>query len=301
MNPKEKERQCKKAFDRVQHYWHAYTSGKETPVLFVNDEDFAFVMNVVAYAAYERLKSVRIIAFQIMGNHFHFILMGNQGEVEAFYAIIKRKLSRTFPEMKNVKLSLKTICDLAALRNNIVYVNRNGYVAHPDYTPFSYPWGTSQYYFNRYHFNGELKDLYSSTLRIMFRGRDPQLPEEWKTVDNKYIIPASYCAIKFGMSLFRDAHHYFSMVSKNVEAYSGVATDIDEDDFLTDGELFSKIITIIKEQYNTGMLRDLSKAQILELARKLHYDFRSSNAQIRRLLKLTQYEVDTLFPLSVKY
>ena len=143
--------------------------------------------------------------------------------------------------------------------------------------------------------------IYSSTLRIMFRGRDPQLPEEWKTVDNKYIIPASYCAIKFGMSLFRDAHHYFSMVSKNVEAYSGVATDIDEDDFLTDGELFSKIITIIKEQYNTGMLRDLSKAQILELARKLHYDFRSSNAQIRRLLKLTQYEVDTLFPLSVKY
>ena len=90
MNPKEKERQCEKAFDRVQHYWHAYTSGKETPVLFVNDEDFAFVMNVVAYAAYERLKSVRIIAFQIMGNHFHFILMGNQGEVEAFYAIIKR-------------------------------------------------------------------------------------------------------------------------------------------------------------------------------------------------------------------
>ena len=37
------------------------------------------------------------------------------------------------------------------------------------------------------------------------------------------VVPYSYCDIKFGMSLFRDAHHYFSMVSKNIESYSEVA------------------------------------------------------------------------------
>ena len=39
------------------------------------------------------------------------------------------------------------------------------------------------------------------------------------------VVPYSYCDIKFGMSLFRDAHHYFSMVSKNIESYSVFTTD----------------------------------------------------------------------------
>lgn len=45
-------------------------------------------------------------------------------------------------------MSLKPINDLKALREAIVYVNRNGYVVNPSHTPFSYPWGTGRYYFN---------------------------------------------------------------------------------------------------------------------------------------------------------
>ena len=37
---------------------------------------------------------------------------------------------------------------------------------------------------------------------------------------NGYVAPISYCSIDRGMSMFRDAHHYFSIVGKNVEAYS---------------------------------------------------------------------------------
>ena len=100
------------------------------------------------------------------------------------------------------------------------------------------------------------------------------------------------------MAIFRDAHHYFSMVSKNVEAYSELAAKIDDGEFLTDTELFTQVTKIVKSGYGLNALKDLSKAQKLDLARKLHYDYRSSNGQIRRTLGLTQYEVDSLFPLS---
>lgn len=40
----------------------------------------------------------------------------------------------------------------------------------------------------------------------------------------------------------------------------------------------------------------LSLKPITDLARTLHYDYRSSNGQIRRVLGLGQYEVDSLFP-----
>ena len=100
--------------------------------------------------------------------------------------------------------------------------------------------------------------------------------------------------------MFRDAHHYFWAVSKNVEAYSGVATEIGDEEFLTDSELYSQLSKILREQYKGVALRNITKAQKLDLARSLRFEFRSSNAQIRRILGLTQYEIDSIFPLSAR-
>ena len=133
--------------------------------------------------------------------------------------------------------------------------------------------------------------------------QDPQLGEirgldPWAVENGDYVCPFSYCAVKFGMSMFRDAHQYFSMVSKSVESYSELAVELDDSEFLTDTELFTQIVKSLKPVYGVNALQDLSRSQKLDLAKKLHYDFRSSNGQIRRVLGLTQYEIDSLFPLS---
>ena len=96
--------------------------------------------------------------------------------------------------------------------------------------------------------------------------------------------------------MFRDAHHYFAAVSKNVEVYSGIAVEIDDGEFLTDQELFAQVLKTVHEKYRLSSTKDLTGAQRLDLARTLHYDFRSSNGQIRRVLGLNQYEIDSLFP-----
>ena len=145
----------------------------------------------------------------------------------------------------------------------------------------------------------------------MFRSRTIEIPEEWRITSCGvspsesarnlcYISPAYFCVINFGMAMFRNAHHYFSMVSKSVEAYSGIAAEVDDDEFLTDTELYSHIGRILRNQYQGLSLRNISKAQRLDLARTLRFEFRSSNDQIRRLLGLTKYEVDALFPLSAE-
>ncbi len=69
----ERERCCEATFRDGGPYWHAYTSGKETPLLFAREEDLVFVMNVVAQAA-ALFPEVRIIAFEVMNNHFHFVV-----------------------------------------------------------------------------------------------------------------------------------------------------------------------------------------------------------------------------------
>lgn len=294
----EKERMCETTFSNSGPYWHAYTSGKDMPIIFVNVEDFKFAMNLIAQSA-AQYPSVGIIAFEVMNNHFHFVLCAEPEDIFAFWSFIARKLVRVFPVAKDISLSLKSIEDIHSLRNTIVYTHRNGYVANPNYTPFNYPWGSGGYYFIDGSPGINLSDMGIREIRKIFKCRTAHVPKDWKIKD-AYVIPTSYCRIKFGISVFRDAHHYFSSLSKNVEAYSSIAIEIGDDEFLTDSELFNKISNIAKDKYGIGRIKDLTKAHRIELARILHYDFRSSNNQIRRLLFLTQIEIDSLFPLSSK-
>lgn len=96
--------------------------------------------------------------------------------------------------------------------------------------------------------------------------------------------------------MFRDAHHYFIAVSKNVESYSGIAVELNDGEFLTDQELFAQVLKTVRHKYHLASTKDLSAAQRLDLARTLHYGYRSSNGQIRRVLGLSEYEVNQLFP-----
>lgn len=242
-------------------------------------------------------KEIKIIAFELMNNHFHFVLSSEYEYVLGFWKFLRSKMQRFYPLLWNMKLHVKAIESLQSLRNNIVYVNRNGYVSNPNCTPFSYPWGTGSYYFLNCRGGESLGNLSVRNRRKLFRARNTDLPLDWLLLDG-YIAPSSYCSIKFGTSLFRDAHHYFFMVSKNVEAYSGIAIEIDDGEFLTDSELFEQLLRIIKERYGQASPKVLTGAQKLDLARKLHYDFHASNGQIRRILGLSQYDIDALFPLS---
>lgn len=316
----EKQRKCEAAFNNESPYYHAYTSGKETPIIFTSKEDMAFAMNVIAQAAYHH-KNIRILAFEVMNNHFHFILAGSPENICQFWRFIFKRIKRYYPEITATRLSIKEIHDLTSLRNNIVYVNRNGYVADPDYSPFSYPWGTGQCYFLSGQAGIPFSRVRNHELRKIFRCKNPDFPKGWlfingssdiaspadtewnsnlyptSNLSESFITPASYCAIRAGMSMFRDAHHYFHAVSKDVEAYSGLATEIGDYDFLTDTELFAQLSNVLQNRYGNSKVNNLTRAQKMDVARTLRYDFKSSNGQIRRLLGLTQYEVDSLFPL----
>ena len=297
MKASERERFCEAGFRSEGQYWHAFTSGKDTAMIFAAEDDFRFAMNVVALAAGQH-PGLKILAFEVMDNHFHFVVSGTEADVRSFWDFIFRKLSRQYPALKNTHLGIKAIEDLRSLRNHIVYVHRNGYVANPGYTPFSYPWGSGRYYFMDWT-DTAMDSLRYRELRGMFHCRTPEVQKEWRIV-NGFISPPSYCAIKFGMSIFRDAQHYFSLVSKNMESYAELATELNDSEFLTDMEVFAQLSRILSSEYGTDRVRNLSQAQKLDLARRLRRDFRSSNEQIRRVLGLSRYDINTLFPLSSK-
>lgn len=298
---KEKEQHCRHAFLSDGPYWHVFTPGNKTGQILRDSDDFSFAMNVAAQSAL-RHPAVKTITFALMSNHVHFLVSGSQSDTLEWFSSFRKRLARGLGNdaMAEFKASIKETEDLNAIRNVIAYINRNGYVADTSCTPFSYMWGAGPYYFNK-SLHGALTfgDMDTRKKRTMFRGRVPPFPES-ALMEAGYISPTEYCTIDFGMAMFRDAHHYFAMISKNVEAYSNLATETGENDFITDTELFTKLNALIKDRYCNSTFKDLSKIQKLELARTLHYEYHISNGQLRRVLNLPQYEVDSLFPLSAK-
>ena len=301
-NYRDLEAYCESRFLQGVPYWHIYTPGVETPVLFGVKEDYVFMMNLICQSAVAT-DGMEIIAFEVMSNHLHIVVSGEELFARRFFAFLDKRLKRCAKSLtcKEIPSSFearyKEIDSLQSLRNTIVYVNRNGFVTDRNYTPFTYPWGTGNYYFNGAGFGGVNTNLNVNEMRRMFRGRAAILPDKYH-VNDGYILPSSYCNLELGMSLFRDAHHYFFMVSKNVETYGELALELNDGEYLTDTELVSQLVKLLKIDYNVNSLRDLGKSQKYDLARRLRFEFRSSNEQIRRVLNLTSAEVNTIFPMT---
>lgn len=300
------EQDCEYRFTMGEPFWHLYTDGNLTSIIFTSKADFKVGMNLIAVSAI-RHPNVKVYTFTLMNNHVHIIASGVQEECLKFFEYFKSKLQRYFARngryvnLSNFIGNIIRITDLKMLRNEIAYVNRNGYSAHSQYTPFSYPWGAGGAYFNP--ITKELQkekfcELPLKTRRDICKSRDADLPEHIM-VHEGIILPSSYCYISEGESTFRSASHYFHSVSKNYEAYSAIADRLHESIFITDEEMYSVVVMISMKKHNIKQPGLLGAKDKIEIARIMHCEYNASIRQIRNILRLDKEIVDNLFPTSV--
>lgn len=76
-----------------QMVWHLCTPGNWPGVLFKSREDSVYGMNMVGVAAYNS-RYVKILMFQLMSNHLHFVILGAETDVMEFYSVLKRYMLR---------------------------------------------------------------------------------------------------------------------------------------------------------------------------------------------------------------
>ena len=305
----DKENRCKKVFDWTRRkfgpVWHLCTPGHIQQVIFRKKEHYTYGMTLVAMCAYDS-PNVRIITFELMSNHVHFVLCGEKEYVLAFFALFKKRLQRYFSSI-NEKVSLNNfVCgepividNLESLRNQICYTNRNNFVIDPDQTPFSYPYGANGYFFLNVAKSRKeccFGDLTEREKRAFLHSRSADYPLDYIIVDN-YFSPVNFCRLDIGEGIFRDARHYFNKLVKNVESYKDIAETLGDTIYYTDDELSDVLYRICRDKFEGQRPTLLTRDEKLELARTLHYDYNADNAKIVRLIGLSRTVVDALFPL----
>lgn len=299
----EKERTCEIVFEKSGPFWHLYTDGRGMEDFLCTEEDFKIAMTALAVAAV-MFKKVRIITFELMSNHIHMILNGESEHClelfEKFKARLRRilKASGRIIDWKAFNADILPIENLNALRNEIIYVNRNAFVANPQFTPFSYPWGGGCAYFSPC-FNLlpaiSIQELGFNKAREMTHFREIRLIEDLKFFENIVFIP-SFCRTDIGENMFRDARSYFNSLTRNAEAFSQIAQKLKDSVFLTDDEMYAVATMYAEKTFGSRQLSLLTPEQKIRISRELHFKYNASNQQIRRLLKLDIGILNELFP-----
>ena len=299
----EKERICESVFIANGPYWHIYTDGTRMQNIFCCEEDFRTGMWTLAASLHLR-KEVRALTFELMTNHVHLIIAGQRENCIKAFDLFSTRLKMAFPKRQRTidwsqfKMNILPIESLQALRNEIIYTNRNAFVANPSYTPDSYPWGGGCAYFNpwlKHLITSPLGRLPILTQRTLLHTRDISSFTDLREINSLPFIP-SFCDIKLGESMFRDARSYFNSLTRNAEAFSQIASRLKDTIFLTDEELYSVICSHISKEYSVKTPSQLSAQQKVDTARYMHFGYNASNQQLRRMLRLDLAILEELFP-----
>lgn len=296
------ERECERVFDANGPFWHVYTDGSAMADIFCCEEDFREGMVALAVCAVP-FGEVELVTFELMNNHVHLIMRGPRMACLEFFEIYKRRLKHWARRLgrpvdwSGFEAQILAIETLVSLRNEILYAHRNAYVANRAYTPFSYRWGGGWAYFNpaaEIIPVAGLCDMGARRMRELTHCRDVHELSRLKFNGDVPYIP-SFCRVDIGQAVFHDPRSYFHGLSRNVEAFSQIASRLKDRVVLTDDELFSVATRLAKETFSMKP-RMLTPEQKIQLARRLHYDYNASNVLLRRVLDLELAVLNEMFP-----
>ena len=88
------------------------------------------------------------------------------------------------------------------------------------------------------------------------------------------------------------------MLSRQVESYAFIAREIGDRVTYTDDELFSVAVSLSRKEYEVKKISELDKEQKIAVATKLHFNYNATNKQLKRVLRLDEVVLDSLFPTS---
>lgn len=296
-----KEAECQLTFSMIGECYHLWTP-ENFEIIFRNDSEFRIGMGIIAIAS-KCFPDVKIITFEIMTNHIHILASGDEfgiGDMFKFITKCLRRMTEDAGRMMNwglFKPGIRSLSTLTDVRNVLIYDNRNGFLVHDRYTPFSYPWGANSCYFNPDARKRYSESSVCSTImdrRSISHSHISDGMQGLKMLDQCF-SPFSYCIIETGEKLFRDAAHYFYLLGRNIEQNKEIAREIGESISYTDNELYGAISMRCKAEYGSANPSQIPADAKIQTARLMRFEYNASQKQIQRILRMDAGVLQSIF------
>lgn len=269
-------------------FYHIYTKGLEDRIIFRDLQDFIVGMNYVAIAQYTT--KIRILAFVLMSNHFHFAVQATEAVARAFINMFKKLLSAYIQRRYMQSAYLRrviTSCDMVltsddGLKRLIAYILDNPVRAGVNCVAFAYPWGSAACYFSDMEPSSvSVATLNARTRKTLFRSH-VVLPDSYRIGTQGYILPSSYVDVKFVETLFgrpKSLEYYLSISASSRKARRDFVMFSDE-------TVSKAMCELLNNKYGVGSVCDLDAELQKSLVRELRTYFNASAKQIARITGL---------------
>ena len=276
-------------------YFHVYTKGLEDRQIFKERKDFIAGMNILAVTILG--SDVRLLAFVLMSNHFHFVVESDRDQAERFIWLYKFYLSRFYKQEYGEANVLKRLCTTVAeiedpvegLKRLIAYVLNNPVKAGINCVPQGYEWSSANCYFNQMDYKQgttKLSDYGVRDLRKILRSKK-QLPGHWRLNSSQYIIPQSYvdyAAVERCYSTSRSFEFYLS-------SSLALRKSVNDNVSFSDMAVQMALSELLEKKYDVSDVSELDDFMRKGLVRDLKGRFGASPKQIARLMKLSVVDV----------
>ena len=282
-------------------FYHLFSDGFRTDVLFQDNISFIAGMNIIALSYL--CAEVKILAFVLMDNHVHFILYGTADDCIRFKDKFIHKFAMWYSNHNNgrclnaMEFDLKELEDERYLLNSIAYVLRNGIAAGFAYCPDDYRWSSAGLYFRSPEMLKSITSRYVSISELSVRERrrlmhsHTDIPLTWKITPEGFIWPGSYVDYEIVERLYRTPKSFTYFMGQSKEEDINRSLGMDGNVVIPDMELREKAIELSMEMFNSTYLRKLTVPDRLSLAKELRRVYRCSAKQIARIVHLDQIYV----------
>lgn len=270
--------------------------------MFNSFQEFQAGMNRIAVCialCIQNGRNIKILAFCLMDNHFHFILYGEEADCDLFVATYKKLTAMWVTKYRGAKLSESIdighwFVSPQKLGEKIVYVLRNPVAAGLRVTPQGYRWSSAQLMFS------DWKPLAGKTisemgLREMRRMLNSNviLPQEW-IISEDQIWAGSYVDVPMAERAFRSVGSFmFDLNNSNIDKETNEEMMADSYS-LPDSEIRIKAVEHSIAYYRKDRISLCSPGERLAIARILHKDLGCNAKQLARVLHLNPEELNLL-------
>ena len=273
----EKQRRYAK-YKKYPHGWYHFVTDK-TVWLFHNQEEFVFGMNTISLCYL--LFHVRIVRFELMGNHVHIVLEGTGAACLKVFFYIRKRLGL------DLDFQLIPIKDEEHLATVILYVDRNPYETDLNVLPGGYPWGTGGLGFRMQPPRGVRADTLSKAYLRRILHSDVEVPGNF-LIDTELgmILPESYVDTPFFERLFGTASFYLTRFVKMLDSFLHTADECGEEVTFSTAEVDSLIDDQLRTNYGGNRFRFLKAWEKEKLVQTLANQYRIPAATLAERLGL---------------
>ena len=287
----------------MNRFFHWCSRGLTADLLFANEQEFIAGMNRIAVCylyCLDKDRPVRIVAFCLLNNHFHFVLYGAEEDCELFmehYKMLSLQWIRYHRQERlhsEIELGHWPAYRPEIIKEKVVYTLRQTLEAGMRLTPQGYPWCSARLMFNDNSYLLETAKTAEEHSRRTIQKRlssEILLPSYWKILADGTVWPGHYTDVQLAENIFAGVRDFmFSLNNGNVD--KAVLAEMSPGaPSLPDTEVRDKAESFARGLFGRKGISACTATERIRIAGYLRKDLHCGHKQLARIVRMNEQDL----------